>query len=482
MIARRSLHLKAIQMADYADNEIHRLSVHELSRLLANKKISAGEIVHSLIQRIEKYNQVFHPFITTTFELALSQAKDSDERRFNARSLGPLDGIPIALKDAYDTRGIKTTVGSGLFRDRVPEEDCEVWRRLASAGAILMGKLECTEFCLGGPSKDAHFPMSLNPHDKSRYTGGSSSGAGVALATGMIPAAIGSDTGGSIRIPASFCGVAGIKPTYGLVSLRGLFPLSGSLDHAGPMARTSRDCAILLDEITGHDRRHPTSSTRSIAPTSPTLSKDCEGLVIGLVANFTDIDAVTEASRNACLRAMDVFVSLGAKIKRVELPDLWDYTIANTTIMSAEAYALHHERFKSSLEKISDLTRHRIALGAFLSATDYITAQKARRTLTQKTFEIMNQEQVDVLCYPGMLDDPPEVDKVTRYYYLNSPLITAPANLTGAPCASVRVGYSATNMPMSIQIMGRPFDDGKVLSAAHAYETATPDFSKIVEI
>lgn len=469
-------------MTNFTDDAIHRLSIHELSQLLANKTISASELVQSLIQRIDKYNPVFHPFITTTFELALSQAKESDARRFKARSLGLLDGIPVALKDAYDTKGIKTTVGSGLFRDRVPEEDCAVWQRLGKAGAILMGKLECTEFCLGGPSKDAHFPMSLNPHDKSRYTGGSSSGAGVALATGMIPAAIGSDTGGSIRIPASFCGVAGIKPTYGLVSLRGLFPLSGSLDHAGPMARTSRDCAILLDEISGHDGRHPTSGTRSIAPTSPALSEHCEGLVIGLVTNFTDIDAVTDASRNACLRAMEVMTGLGAKIKRVELPDLWDYTIANTTIMSAEAYAVHQERFASSLEKISDLTRHRIALGAFLSAADYITSQKARRLLARKTFEIMNEQQVDVLCYPGMLGDPPEVDHVTRYYYLNSPLITAPANLTGAPCASVRVGYSDTNMPMSIQIMGRPFEDGKVLSAAHAYETVTPEFSKIVEI
>lgn len=464
-----------------SSTEIASLSVYELSDFLATGQISATEITEALISRIEEKNPIYRAFLTTNFDLAMEQAAASDDRRAKSASLGPIDGIPVALKDAYDAKGLPSTVSSALFRDRIADEDSAVWQKLQQAGAVLLGKLECTEFCLGGPSKDTAFPLSLNPHDTGRYTGGSSSGAGVALATGMVPAAMGSDTGGSIRIPASFCGVAGIKPSYGLVSLRGLFPLSGSLDHAGPMARTSRDCALLLDAIMGYDPAHPTSSKKQIAPTAPGLSGDCRGLVIGHVTNFTELDAVTEESRAACLRALDVFSDLGAEIKSVQLPSLWDYTIANTTIMTAEAYAIHAGRFANALDKVSDLTRHRIALGAFFTAEDYIKAQKARRTLTNQTYAIMQEQGVDLLCYPGMLGDPPELDQVSRYYYLDAPLITAPANLTGAPAASVRVGYSTANMPMSIQLTGQLFEDGKVLAAAHAYEMATPDFFKIME-
>ena len=468
-------------MSNVSASEIAPLSVFELSRFLAAGEMTAVEITEALINRIEEKNETYRAFLTTSFELALKLAARSDARRIKSAPLSPIDGIPVALKDAYDTKGITSTVGSGMLRNRVPTEDSAVWEKLNQAGAILLGKLECTEFCLGGPSLDAAFPKSLNPHDKERYTGGSSSGAGVALATGMVPAAMGSDTGGSIRIPASFCGVSGIKPTYGLVSLRGLFPLSGSLDHAGPMARTSRDCALLLDEIKGFDPAHPTSSKRQIAPISPSLSGDCRELVIGHVTNFTELEGVSEESQAACLRALEVFEDLGAKIKKVQLPSLWDYTIANTVIMTAEAYAIHAERFAANLNRVSDLTRHRIALGAFLTAENYIKAQKARRALSQKTYALMRSHSLDLLCYPGMMGDPPEIDKVGRYYYLDWPLITSPANLTGAPAASVRVGYSVANMPMSIQLTGKLFEDGKVLSAAHAYEMATPEFSKIME-
>ena len=468
-------------MSRSSASDIAPLSVYELSNLLAAGQISAVEIATALISRIEEKNPVYRAFLTTSFDLALKQAAAADDRRAKSAPLSPIDGIPVALKDAYDTKGLASTVSSALMRERVPDADSAVWEKLQQAGAVLLGKLECTEFCLGGPSLDAAFPISLNPHDTGRYTGGSSSGAGVALATGMVPAAMGSDTGGSIRIPASFCGVAGIKPTYGLVSLRGLFPLSGSLDHAGPMARTSRDCALLLDAIMGHDPAHPTSSRQQIAATAPGLTGDCRGLVIGHVTNFTELEAVSEESQAACLRALEVFADLGAEIKQLQLPSLWDYTIANTTIMTAEAYAIHAERFASRLDEVSDLTRHRIALGAFFTAEDYIKAQKARRALSDQTYAIMAEQGVDLLCYPGMLGDPPKIDQVSRYYYLDAPLITSPANLTGAPAASVRAGYSAANMPMSIQLTGQLFEDGKVLAAAHAYEMATPDFSKIME-
>lgn len=458
-----------------------KATVTELSALLEDSQISSVELTETLIRRIEAKNPRYRAFLTCTFDLALDQAKQADERIFSNNRRGPLDGIPVALKDAYDTKNILTTVGSGLFCDRVPEHDSAVWKRLKAAGAVLLGKLECTEFCLGGPSPDAAFPISLNPHDTTRYTGGSSSGAGVALATGMVPAAMGSDTGGSIRIPAAFCGVVGIKPSYGLVSLRGLFPLSGSLDHAGPMARSSKDCALLLDAVMGHDAKDPTSTKHQIKPVSKTISEDCRGLVIGHVTNFSEAEGVSDESRLACHRALDVFRDLGAEVKEIQLPSLWDYTVANTTIMTSEAFAIHNVRFRDHLDDVSYLTRHRIALGAFISAADYIKAQKARRVLTHKTFDLMRENRVDLLCYPGMVSDPPPIDQMSPFYYLKAPLITAPANLTGAPAAAIRAGFSDANMPMSFQLTGHMFADSKVLSAANAYEQATPKYSRIVE-
>jgi len=459
---------------------ITSLSVYEMSDMLESGKVSSVELTKDLIKVIEKKNQYYRAFLTLTFETAIEQATAADKRRSEGRRASPIDGIAVALKDAYDTKDIRTTVGSGLFNTRIPKYDSAVWEKLKDAGAVLLGKLECTEFCLGGPSFDAAYPYALNPHDTQRYTGGSSSGAGVALATGMCPAALGSDTGGSIRIPAAFCGVAGIKPTYGLVSLRGLFPLSGSLDHAGPMARTSRDCAMLLDVIAGYDKHQPTSSVRQINPIAPTLKENCKGLVIGYVTNFSTAEGVTHESRQACENALGVYSDLGAEIRNVSLPDLWEYTIANTVIMTAEAFAIHAERFRNNLGKISYLTRHRIALGAFIRAETYIKAQKARRKLTHITSEVMSANGLDLLCYPGMLGDPAKVDEITPYYYLDLPLITAPANLTGMPASSVRAGFSEAGMPMAFQLTGKLFDDGIVLNAAHAYETATPEYTRIV--
>ena len=461
--------------------EVTNLSVYEMSAMLSRREISSVDLTKQLIAAIEAKNPRFQAFLTPTFELALQQAVAADKRIAAGQRASPIDGVAIALKDAYDTKGIRTTVGSGLFKNRIPAQDAAIWEKLRDAGAVLLGKLECTEFCLGGPSFDAAFPFALNPHDSQRYSGGSSSGAGAALATGMCPAAMGSDTGGSIRIPAAFCGVAGIKPTYGLVSMRGLFPLSGSLDHAGPMARTSRDCAMLLDVIAGYDPDDSTSSPRQIDPVTPSLKEDCYGMVIGYVTNFATAEGVSAESRQACERALDVYRSLGAEIRPVTMPDLWDYTIANTTIMTAEGFAIHSDRMRQHMSEISYLTRHRIALGAFISGEAYIKAQKARRKLTEDTRQIMEVNGLDLLCYPAMLGDPPKLEDMTPYYYLDLPLITAPANLTGMPASSVRAGFSEANMPMAFQLSGRHFDDGKVLQVAHAYEIATPDFSKIVE-
>lgn len=460
--------------------EVHALSVAELADALASGELRSVDITEALIARIEAIDPTYHAFATPTFDLASEMARAADAEIARGRYRGPLHGIPIALKDAYDTQGIRTTVCSRLMAHRVPDRDAHAWQRLQAAGAVLLGKLECTELCLGGPSGDGLVPHSRNPWDVDRYTGGSSSGAGVALATGMIPAALGSDTGGSIRIPAAFCGVAGHKPTYGLVSPRGLFPLSGSLDHAGPMARTSRDCALLLDAIAGHDPRCASSAAAGPPNASMTLTDELAGIRVGYVRNFAKAEGVTTDAREGTERALKVLEDLGADVREQPLPDLWDFTACNTTIMLAEAFAIHAEDFRNRAAEVSRHTRARIALGAYISATDYIDAQKTRRELVRATQNAM--VDVDVLVYPAMVGDPPKTVDIEPFYFLDAPLITAPANVAGVPAAAVRCGFSEAGMPMSFQVTGRLFDDATVLRVAHAYETATPAFGKLAVV
>ncbi len=457
--------------------EVHALSLAELSGAITSGMLSSVDITAALIARIEDLNSAYRAFVTPTFELAMEMARTADAEIATGGSRGPLHGIPVALKDAYDTNGIPTTVCSRLMADRVPDGDAHAWERLRAAGAVLLGKLECTELCLGGPSEDGLVPHSRNPWDVDRYAGGSSSGAGVALATGMIPAALGSDTGGSIRIPAAFCGVTGHKPTYGLVSLRGLFPLSGSLDHAGPMARSARDCAFLLDAIAGHDPASASSADVALPDTVKALSEELAGLRVGYVRAFAEAEGVTAESRAATERALQVLEDLGAEVREQQMPDLWDFTVCNSTIMMAEAFAIHADEFRARAADISRLTRARIGLGAYISGTDYIRAQKTRRVLARATRDAMTD--VDVLVYPAMVGDPPRTADIKPFYFLQTPLITAPANVAGVPAAAVRCGFSAAGMPMSFQVTGRLFEDATVLRVAHAYEAATPDFAKL---
>ena len=351
-----------------------------------------------------------------------------------AGTAAAMTGMPIAQKDLFCTEGVRTTAASKILGDFDPPYESTVSGKLKADGAVLLGKANLDEFAMGSANITSAFGPVTNPWTPEGAAapltpGGSSGGSAALVAAGAAIAATGTDTGGSIRIPAAFCGVVGIKPSYGLVSLRGLFPLSGSLDHAGPMARSSKDCALLLDAVMGPDAKDPTSTKHQIEPVSKTISEDCRGLVIGHVTNFSEAEGVSDESSLACHRALDVFRDLGAEVKEIQLPSLWDYTVANTTIMTSEAFAIHNARFRDHLDDVSYLTRHRIALGAFISAADYIKAQKARRVLTHTTFDLMRENRVDLLCYPGMVSDPPPIDQMSPFYYLKAPLITAPASL-----------------------------------------------------
>jgi len=457
--------------------ELTDLTLAQMSDIILERKISAVELTEAHIARIEKLDPLYRAFVHPTFERALQMACDVDQEMSEGNYRGPLHGIPIGLKDAFDTANIPTTVCSRLNAGRVPDRDAFAWARLRDAGAVLLGKLECAELCLGGPSQDRSVPHAVNPWDSQCYAGGSSSGAGVALATGMIPGALGSDTGGSIRIPAAFCGIAGVKPTYGLVSTSGLFPLASSLDHAGPMARTSKDCALLLDAIIAHDPADPTSVTSPVMELVGSLTERLDGVKIGYVRQFAEHPAVSDEVRHATEAALAVMAHLGAEIRDIALPDIMEFTLCNSVIMMSEAFAIHGDSFRTRASEVSALTRARIALGAFIRAEDYIRAQKKRRELARITAVAM--KDVDVLIYPAALGDPPKLEDIEPFYFLETPLITAPANVAGVPAASVRTGFSSAGLPTGIQITGKLFGDADVLRVAHAFERATPEFSRI---
>jgi aspartyl-tRNA(Asn)/glutamyl-tRNA(Gln) amidotransferase subunit A len=440
--------------------DLHALDLHTLTRLIERRDLRALELTDALIARADR---VPHVFATPTFDLARRMAAAADAEIAAGNWRGPLHGIPVGLKDALDAAGVPTTVCSRLYPPRLPDRDAVAWGRLRRAGAVLMGKLHCAELCLGAPGADDAWPWPAHPLDAARTPGGSSSGAGVALARGLLPAALGTDTAGSIRIPAAFCGVAGLKPTDGLVSREGAFPLAPTLDQVGPMARTSRDCAMLLDVLApgaGH---------------AAALTERLDGLRLGHVPAFADAVSAAPGHRAALERALGILRALGAEVREVTLPPLREFTDCALTLMLAEAWGLHGAALRAGGDRVSRITRLRIGAGAACSPEDRQRALADRARLAQRTAEAM--AGLDALVYPAMAADPARTMAIGPLDYMRAPMLTAPANVAGAPAASVRCGLSANGLPMAFQVAGRPGGDGMVLRIAHAFEAATPELA-----
>jgi len=440
-------------------------TIAEAARLIAASELSPVDLTRAMLDRIAGLDGRLHAFATVDGDRAMDAARAAEAEILSDGPRGPLHGIPVALKDAIDTAGLRTTVSSRLLADRVPDADADCWARLRAAGAVLLGKLENTEFCLGGPARDGFLPHARNPWDPGRYAGGSSSGAGVAVAAGMCPGAIGTDTGGSVRIPAAFCGIAGHKPTYELVSRTGVFPLSWSLDHVGPMAWTAEDCALLLDAVAASGPRDHAAA----------LTEELAGVRVGYAADW-DRHCVDPEVPAAARAALDAMRGLGAEVVEVEMPDLWAFTACNSTIMMSEAYAIHEAWLRKRPGDYSAFTRERIAMGALLRAADYAQAQRLRRELIAATDAAT--AGVDAWVTVGMIGPPPRIDQVEAFYFLEVPLITCPANVTGTPSTSVRCGFSAGGLPLSIQIGAARGRDATALRVAHAYERATPEHAR----
>ncbi len=449
------------------------LTIAEASKRLAARTLSPVELTQSCLDRARDLDPTLNAFLLLTEERALADARASEMRHMRGQAIGPLDGIPIAHKDIYNTRGIRTTAHSRLLENHVPEEDATAARLLAAAGTVMLGKLATHEFAMGGPSFDLPWPPARNPWNPDHFTGGSSSGTGAAVAAGIILGGTGSDTGGSIRGPAAFCGVAGLKPTYGLISRVGIQPLAATLDHAGPMAWTAEDCALLLQVMAGHDAADPASADRPVPDFSASIGKAIRAVRIGVVRHFHESDnPVNDATRQAIDAALGVLQSLGAEIRDLTLPALTEYAACYSLIVYPEAFAVHEPWIRTRFNDYGERLRNQLALGAFVSGPNYIQALRRRRELCVETAAAMSD--VDIVVTATSPTEAPKIGEVPALGLLQKPGFTNPWNLTGYPAIAICTGFGAGGLPLSMQLVAKPFAETLLLGVADAYEKATP--------
>ena len=449
------------------------LTIAEAGALIEKRELSPVELVESRLERIERLDGRLNSFIRVLGEEALTAARTAEAEIMAGRRRGPLHGIPIGLKDIYETKGVPTTAHSKVLIDHVPQRDADSVRRLIEAGAIVLGKLATHEFAFGGPSFDLPWPPARNPWDTTRFTGGSSSGTGAAIAAGLVLGGTGSDTGGSIRGPAALCGLAGLKPTYGRISRAGILPLAFSLDHAGPMTWTAEDCAIMLTAMAGHDPADPASADRPVPDYRAALSGEVKGLRIGLVRHFYESDnPANDGTRKGIDAAVEVIEDLGCSVRELRLAPLADWAACGVIIMMTEAYAVHEPTLRRRFTDYGEAFRDRMALAALISGGDYVQAVRRRRELIAE-FTAATAD-LDLVMTASAPSEAPPIDAVPKFAIFERPMLTMPFNVTGTPAMSVCCGYTPAGLPLAFQLAGKPFDEATVLKVAHAYEKATP--------
>jgi aspartyl-tRNA(Asn)/glutamyl-tRNA(Gln) amidotransferase subunit A len=446
-------------------------TIADAAKLMDAKTLSSVELTQLCLGRIKQLDPALHAFLLVTEDRALTDARAADGRRMRGESKGPLDGIPIAHKDIYNTAGIRTTAHSRLLEDNVPTADATSVRLLAEAGTVMLGKLATHEFALGGPSFDLPWPPARNPWNTEHFTAGSSSGTGAAVAAGLVLGGTGSDTGGSIRGPAALCGIAGIKPTYGLVSRAGILPLSFTLDHAGPMAWTVEDCALMLQAMAGHDPADPASANRPVPDYTATLGQGVAGLRIGIIRHFHETDLPASAATIAGIdAAADTFRRMGATVKDITLSPLMDYHACGYLTLLIEAYALHEPWMTTRFHEYGELFGDRVALAGFVRAVDYVQAIRRRQELCIEMAAAM--ADLDVVITASQPSEAALIKDVPKWLMLEKPNFTIPFNVTGYPAMSVCTGYGVGGLPVAMQIAAKPFCEDLVFRVGHAYESA----------
>ncbi len=451
--------------------ELAFLTIAEASALIRTRQLSPVEYVEALIARTETFDPQLHAYITPTFDRARQAAKQAEHEIMAGTYRGPMHGIPFALKDIYDTQGIRTSGHSRVCLNRVPKADATATAKLSEAGAILMGKLATHEFAHGGPSFDLPWPPARNPWHLAHFTGGSSSGSGAAVAAGLVPMALGSDTGGSIRGPASLCGVAGLMPTFGLVGRGGVIPNSFTFDHCGPLARSVEDCAIVLQVIAGFDPRDAGSIQQRIPAYRTALQRDLKGLRIGVLRHHweEDLPASEDVSR-AMGEALQVLKSLGAELEDCHVRSLQHYFDVKVIIAETEIFTIHQPDLGARPGDFGADFRARVLPAVLFTANDYVRATREHRQMVAEMAPLY--ERYDAFITAGQ-GEAPRLDAHRSLAFWQRPNLFTAANVTSQPALEVCNGFGAHGLPLGMQILGRPFDDATVLRTGHAYEQAT---------
>ena len=448
---------------------LHTLNISEAQTLICQKKISPVELVEACLRQIDIEEKKINAFITVTADEARAQAREAEslQMKLASEEMPPLLGIPFAAKDLYDTAGIRTTGGTSYLKDNIPGGDAEVITRLKRAGMIMLGKTNTHEIALGVTTVNPHYGATRNPHDLSRISGGSSGGSAAALAANMSPAALGTDTGGSIRIPASLCGVVGLKPTYGRVSLSGIMPLSWNLDHAGPMTRSVRDAGLMLNAMAGYDPRDPSSVDVPDEDFVGELEAGIHTWRIGL-AEEGYMDFAAPEVESAVREAVRVFQSLGAKVESLNFSWLSEGARANGLMTPADGAAYHHERMTKSPEVYGEDVLRRLRMGQAFTSTEYSLARRKQAEMKRRMQQFF--ENYDLLILPStsvtapFIEGPDAVEQaklLTRF--------TAPFNLTGLPALSIPCGQAENGLPIGLQIVGPAWQEKKVLKAGYTF-------------
>jgi aspartyl-tRNA(Asn)/glutamyl-tRNA(Gln) amidotransferase subunit A len=446
------------------------ISISEAAELLRRKKISPVDLATACLDRIERLNPLLNAFITVTGENAMAQARVAEDEIQRGQWRGPLHGIPVGLKDLIDTAGIRTTCGSALFADRVPTEDAFVAQRLKRAGAVLIGKQNLQEFAYGGTSASSHYGAVHNPWNPKHIAGGSSGGSAAAVAAGMCFGAIGSDTGGSIREPAAFCGIVGLKPTYGRVSTRGVFPLSWSLDHVGPICRSVRDTALMLEAIAGYDALDPTCVDWPTEEYGKALSAKTD-FRIGVARQpfFADLDRDIELAIEEAIEVIRRMSHMSSQVIEVDLPPV------PTSVQAPEVYAVHKDYYANSPGLYRPWMRERLAQAAAADTSAYVEDRFALERVRRTVNDVF--AQVDLLISPTTPVPPITIEEASNMSPAPAGEIwlrnTRPFNAYGLPTISIPCGFTSAGLPIGLQIAGPRFGEGRVLAFAHAFEQGT---------
>jgi aspartyl-tRNA(Asn)/glutamyl-tRNA(Gln) amidotransferase subunit A len=449
----------------------HWTTATAAARAIAARELSPIALMDTLLERIDRLDPKLHVFIRLDREAALQAARAAEAEIAAGRPRGVLHGVPVGIKDIIDVAGLPTTCHSKLLIDNVATADAVCVARLRAAGAIVLGKLSTHEFAIGGPSFDLPWPPARNPWNPDHHPGGSSSGSGAGVAAGLFPLALGSDTGGSVRNPASACGIVGMKPTYGLVSRRGVFPLSFTLDHVGPLTRTVADNALMLAVIAGHDPLDPGSAAPPAADYTRGLERGVDGLRIGFVRHFHETDLPADAEMSAAIEtAARTLEKAGARLSDIRLPSLGEFGAVNRVILQSEAWAIHAPWLRERPGDYGRLARRRLLPGAFLGAGDYVQAARRRREMIAAVDDALRE--VDVLLCASAMDPPSRLDDPAETERTYPRQARTPFNVTGHPALAMMAGLSRAGLPLAVQFVGRYFDEATVFRVARAWERA----------